>query len=49
MKYYWHQKKVVEVNHLTPNIYLQRTQTDLQTFPLKINWENLIKNESIFP
>ena len=49
MKYYWHQKKALEVTHLTPNIYLQRIQTELQTFPLKINWENLIKNESIFP
>ena len=49
MKYYWHQKKALEVTHLTPNIYIQRIQTELQTFPLKINWENLIKNESIFP
>ena len=33
---------------LTPNICIQFLQTDLHTFPWKISWENLIKDQSIF-
>ena len=33
---------------LSPNIQIQILQTDLYTFPLRISWENLIKNQGIF-
>jgi len=37
------------VNSLSPNtIHLQILQTDLHTFPLRISWENLIKDHGIF-
>ena len=35
-------------NPLSPNIHRQILQTDLYTFPLRISWENLIKDQSIF-
>ena len=35
-------------NPLSPNIHKQILQTDLQTFPLRISWENLIKDRGIF-
>ena len=34
-------------NPIGPTIHIQFLQTDLHTFPYKISWENLIKNESI--
>ena len=37
------------VNPLSPNIHIQILQTDLHTFPLRITWENLIKDHVIFP
>ena len=33
---------------LSPNIHIQILQTDLHTFPLRISWENLIKDHGIF-
>ena len=33
---------------LSPNIHIQILQTDLYTFPLRISYENLIKDQSIF-
>ena len=36
------------VNPLSPNIYRQILQTDLYTFPWKLSWENLVKDQSIF-
>ena len=33
---------------LSLNIHIQILQTDLYTFPLRISWENLIKDQSIF-
>ena len=33
---------------LSPNIQLQILQTDLHTFPYKMCWENLIKDQGIF-
>ena len=38
-----------EVNPLSPNIHIQILQTNLHTFPLRITWENLIKDQGIFP
>ena len=35
-------------NHLSPNMHLQILETDLHTFPCRISWENLIKDQSIF-
>ena len=35
-------------NPLSPNIHIQILQTDLHTFPLRISWENLIKDHGIF-
>ena len=35
-------------NPLSPNIHIQILQTDLPTFPLRISYENLIKDQSIF-
>ena len=36
------------VNPLSPNIHIQILHTDLYTFPLRISWENLIKDHGIF-
>ena len=36
------------INPTIPNIHIQILQTDLQTFPLEISWENLLKDQSIF-
>ena len=36
------------LNPLSPNIHIQILQTDLHTFPLRISWENLIKDRDIF-
>ena len=37
----------VRVNPLSPNIHIQILQTDLHTFPLRISWENLVKDQII--
>ena len=42
-------KKFGCFNLYAPNIQIQILQTDLHTFHYKISWENLIKNQSIFP
>ena len=39
----------LSINPLSPNIHLQILQTDLYTFPSRISWENLIKDQGIFP
>ena len=36
------------INPLSPNIHVQILQTGLYTFPLRISWENLIKDQGIF-
>ena len=36
------------INPLNPNIHIQILQTDLYTFPLRISWENLIKDHGSF-
>ena len=36
------------INPLSPNVYIQILQTDLHTSPLRISWENLIKDHGIF-
>ena len=41
-------KKYDQFNLLSPNINIQILQTDPHTFPLRISWENLIKDQSIF-
>ena len=38
----------ISINPLSPNIHIQILQTDLHTFPLRISWENLIKDQGIF-
>ena len=38
----------VGLNPLSPNIHKQILQTDLYTFPIRISWENLIKDQGIF-
>ena len=35
-------------NPLSPKIHIQILQTDLNTFPYWISWENLFKDQSIF-
>ena len=35
------------LNPLSPNIHIQILQTDLYTFPFRISWENLIKDQGI--
>ena len=35
-------------NPLSLNIHMQILQTDLQTFPWRISWENLIKDQIFF-
>ena len=42
------QSMQVCINLLSPNIHIQILQTDLHTFPLRISWENLIKDHGIF-
>ena len=34
-------------NPLSPNIQVQILQSDLHTFPLRISWENLMKDQGI--
>ena len=36
------------LNPLSPDIHLQILHTDLYTFPLRISWENLKKDQGIF-
>ena len=38
----------VAVNPLSPNIDKQILQTDLYTFPYRISWEKLIKDQRFF-
>ena len=33
---------------LSPNIHIQILQTDLHTFPWRISWENLVKDQIFF-
>ena len=35
------------LNPLSPNIHIQILQTSLYTFPFRISWENLIKDQGI--
>ena len=42
-------KSIMKVTNLSPNIQIQILLTDLHTFPSRINSENLIKDQSIFP
>ena len=37
------------LNPLSPNIHIQILQTGLYTFPLRISWESLIKDQGISP
>ena len=39
---------LTEFNPLSPNIHIQILQTDLHTSPLRISWQNLIKDHGIF-
>ena len=39
---------LTDFNPLSPNIKIQILHTDLYTFPLRIGWENLIKDQGIF-
>ena len=41
------QEPIPAFNPLSPNIHIQILHTDLFTFPLRISWENLIKDQSI--
>ena len=43
--WYLSNEKVIFFN---PNIHIQILQTDLHTCPLRISWENLIKDQGIF-
>ena len=36
------------INPLSSNIHIQILQTNLHTFPLRICWEHLIADQSIF-
>ena len=36
------------INPLSPNMHKQILQTDLYTFPYRISWEKLIKDQSFF-
>ena len=36
------------INPLSPNIYKEILQTDLYTFPYRISWEKLIKDQRFF-
>ena len=33
---------------LSPNIHIQILQSDLHTFPWRISWENLVKDQIFF-
>ena len=46
---HWCVQVRVNINPLSPNIHKQILQTDLYTFPSRISWENLIKDQGIFP
>ena len=35
------------INPLSPDIHLQTLHTDLYTFPLRISWENLKKDQGV--
>ena len=39
---------IIKVDPLSPNIHIQILQTNLYTFPSRMSWENLIKDQSIF-
>ena len=39
---------IIKFNPLSPNIHIQILQTNLYTFPSRMSWENLIKDQSIF-
>ena len=39
---------ISEFNPLSPNIHKQILQTDLYTFPYRISWEKLIKDQRFF-
>ena len=39
---------IIKVNPLSPNIHIQILHTNLYTFPSRMSWENLIKDQSIF-
>ena len=41
--------RTVIIKLLSPKIHIQILQTDLHTFPHRISWENLFKDQSIFP
>ena len=43
-----HTHELHKVNPLSPNIQIQILQTGLYTFPLRISWDNLIKDQGIF-
>ena len=44
-----HRKSLItRFNLLSPKIHIQILQTDLNTFPPRISWENLVKDQSIF-
>ena len=38
----------IKVNPLSPSIHIQILQTNLYTFPSRMSWEKLIKNQRIF-
>ena len=38
----------MQFNPLSPSIHIQILQTDLHTFPERMSWENLIKDQGIF-
>ena len=43
-----HRKSLItRFNLLSPKIHIQILQTDLNTFPPRISWENLVKDQSI--
>ena len=39
---------IIKVNPLSPSIHIQILQTNLYTFPSRMSWEKLIKNQRIF-
>ena len=39
---------IFTLHPLSPIIHIQILQTDLHTFPLRISWENLMADQSIF-
>ena len=48
MKGHDREKQKHGLNILSTNIHVQILQTGLHTFPKRIDWENLIKDQSIF-